>query len=168
MNQLVQREHYFYFMFFWCKIAASTWLKAESATHGEATRRDSADSSRWFLVATNSWIHASSSQRHCLTLRSSNGAVSPAPPPLLCYSDIGMQRQPTWEGGGGVDGVMRGQGLDAMRGAEGSQSVSQSGRLARRQRIPFPCQSALSLSESDLTFTGWWLQRPGTRQTLSA
>lgn len=169
MNQLVQREHYFilfYFMFFWCKIASSTWLKAESATHGEATRRDSPDSSRWFLVGTNSWIHASSSQRHCLTLRSSNRAVSPPPPHLCCVMPIlvckGSPHEKAEE-----EWTVWWEDRAWMRW-EGLRAGSQSGRLARRQRIPFPCQSALSLSESDLTFTGWWLQRPGTRQTLSA
>lgn len=107
---------------------------------------------------TNSWNHVSSSCRHCLTSWLLNRPISGLF--LLCVSLIlvcrgSRERRRSGRCDERID-------LDVMRGW--GQSVSQSGRLARRQQIPFPCQSALSLSESDLTFTGWWLQRPGTRR----
>lgn len=39
-------------------------------------RRDSSALSRWFLAATNSWIHVSHSCRHCLTSRLLNRPIS--------------------------------------------------------------------------------------------
>lgn len=84
-----------------------------------------------------------------------------AAPPVFS-SDIGMQRQPLEKEDEAAEEGWTVRWEERLGCDERLRAVSQSGRLAQRQQIPFPCQSALSLSESDLTFTGWWLQRPET------
>lgn len=96
---------------------------------------DSSALSLWLLAAANSWLRVPPFMQALFDM------VIIKQPCLLHYSHIGMRRPPQevekeewtvwWEERLGRDERLR--------------AVSQFGRLAQRQRIPFPCQSALSL-----------------------
>lgn len=96
---------------------------------------DSSALSLWLLAAANSWLRVPPFMQALFDM------VIIKQPCLLHYFHIGMRRPPQevekeewtvwWEERLGRDERLR--------------AVSQFGRLAQRQRIPFPCQSALSL-----------------------
>lgn len=111
------------------------YANRQKAKHKDTMQADSSALSLWLLAAANSWLRVPPFTQALFDM------VIIKQPCLLHYSHIGMQRQPQevekeewtvrWEERLGRDERLR--------------AVSQFGRLAPRQRIPFPCQSVLSL-----------------------
>lgn len=134
------------------------YANRQNAKHKDTMQADSSALSLWLLAAANSWLRVPPFTQALFDM------VIIKQPCLLHYSHIGMPRQPQevekeewtlwWEERLGRDERLR--------------AVSQFGRLAPRQQIPFPCQSALSLFWIRLDLHRLMIPEAWDHQRLSA